>query len=222
MKINKGFCTSSRFKKNEYFQKYGYLLYRDSMRGNVLVMDYGRPVSLKRALINVRDDQNINEGIIADKNVINRFITDLQDSKKTKKILNRKIIKLVGYGSCAAAFETADGKIIKITDGNHIPMNRSLEFFDVPVFKKGKSGKTHFYVEEKLYQHAMPEYWVGVIKDAIRRSGYRTSDLYEHDMHQIGISKKGRLYLLDAECARYKTIFHAMFDKIKRYLMKKL
>ncbi len=222
MNISKNFCTNNIPKKNKPIQNKSYTLYRDSNRGNVLAMDYSRPVSLKQALCNVRDDKNINEGIIGDKNVINRFITDLQNSKQTQKILRRKVVKLAGYGSSAAVFETADGKIIKLTDGNHIPLNRPRAFFDVPVFKKGKSGKTHFYLEEKLYQHAMPAFWVDVVRDMIKQSDYKIFDLYEYDTHQIGISKEGKLYLLDAECAKYKTIFHALLDKAKRNILKRL
>ena len=67
----------------------------------------------------------------------------------------------------------------------------------------------------------MPVFWVDSVRDMIRDKGYRPFDLYEYDTHQIGISKNGQIYLLDPECARYKTVFHAMFDKTIR-LMKKI
>lgn len=221
MKINNSFPVN---KEQNHIKQTGkeYALYRDAARGDVWTMDYSRPVSLKRALYNVRDDKNINEGIVGEKKIINRFISDLQSNKQTQGILHKKVIKLAGYGASAAVFETADGKIIKITDGNHIPMNRPSAVFDVPVFKKGKSGKTHFYVEEKLYQHAMPVIWLDQIKNMIKQAGYKPCDLYEYDTHQIGISKDGKLYLLDAECAKYKTIFHALVDKIKRQILKRI
>ena len=123
-------------------------------------------------------------------------------------------------GSSAITFETPDGKVIKITDGNHFPLNRPHAVFDVPVYKKGHKGKTYYYIEEKLYQHAMPVFWVDSVRDMIRDKGYRPFDLYEYDTHQIGISKNGKIYLLDPECARYKTIFHALFDKTKHLLKK--
>ena len=59
------------------------------------------------------------------------------------------------------------------------------------------------------------------VKKSIREKGYRTFDINDNAIHQIGLSKEGRLYLLDSECARYKTVFHALFDKIKRVVLKK-
>ncbi len=198
------------------------VVYRDALRDGMFACDYRRPVTLKKALIDIRNRDELNEGVLAEKDTIERFIRDLQANKRIKKILQRKVIKLAGYGSSAAAFETADGKIIKITDGNHIPMNRPLSCFDVPVFKQGKSGRTHFYLEEKLYQHQMPQYWVDTVRDMIKNQGFKPFDLYDCDTHQIGISAKGRIYLLDPECARYKTIFHAIFDKAKRFILKRI
>ena len=99
-------------------------------------------------------------------------------------------------------------------------MNRPVGVFDVPVYKKGHNGKTYYYIEEKLYRHNLPSYLVDTVKDMIKQSGYKTVDLYEGDMHQIGMARNGRVYLLDAECAQYKTIFHALFDKAKRALLK--
>ncbi len=214
-KENTGQKTKSSTAKN-------YVLYRDTSRCDMLAMDYDRPVTLKRALYNIRDEKNIKEGIIGDKNLIERFILDLQKNPQSQKILKRKVVKLAGYGSSAAAFETVDGKIIKITNGNHMPLNRPLTTFDVPVFKKGKSGKTHFYLEEKLYQHSMPFLWVEEVKSMIKKAGYAPTDLFEFDTHQIGISKNGKLYLLDAECAKYKSIFHAIWDKVKRNILKRI
>ena len=78
----------------------------------------------------------------------------------------------------------------------------------------------YYYIEEKLYQHGLSPVFVQDIKDAIKQKGYKTFDFYDYDIHQIGISKEGKLYLLDSECARYKTIFHALFDKTKTFIKK--
>ncbi len=193
-------------------------IFEDETRGYIQSVEYNRPVTLKKALYDIKQSSQIDEGVAGDKPIVQRFIDDLNISGK---ILNKKIVKMLGSGSSAIAFETPDGKIIKITDGNHFPLNRPHAVFDVPVYKKGHKGKTYYYIEEKLYQHAMPVFWVDSVRDMIRDKGYRPFDLYEYDTHQIGISKNGQIYLLDPECARYKTVFHAMFDKTIR-LMKKI
>lgn len=179
--------------------------------------EYRRPVKLKKALYDVISQKELKEGIVGEKVTIQRFLKDLQE-KQVQKILERKVVSLRGYGSSAVAFETADGKIIKLTDGNHFPLNRPHAIFDVPVFKRGNSGRTYFYIEEKLYQHNMPVYWVDTVKDMIKSDGYRAVDIYDCDTHQIGVSKNGRVYLVDPECARYKTPVHAVVDKAQRAL----
>lgn len=187
--------------------------------GNVRSVEYPKPVTLKKALYDILQEKELSEGIIGDKSTVERFIQDLSNAKR---IANRKITKLMGYGSSAAVFEMPDGNVLKITDGNHFPMNRPLSSFDVPVLKKGHSGKTYYYVEEKLYQHNMPVYWVDTVKEMIKSKGFRTSDLYSWDTHQIGISRNGKIYLADPECAKYKTVFHAIVDKAKGLVKRRI
>lgn len=139
----------------------------------------------------------------------------IKETSKNIELSSQKICSYAGRGSTAAAFETQDGKILKLSIGNHFPMNRPHESFDVPLYKKGKIGKMHYYLEEKLYQHGLPAEFVDFVKQSIRQKGYKTFDFYDYDIHQIGISKEGKLYLLDPECAKYKTIFHAIFYKLK-------
>ena len=213
MKINAG---TNKYTKNHNISA-NPRVFTDEARGYVQSVEYGRPVTLKKALYDIKQSSQIDEGVAGHKPIVQRFIDDLNLSGK---ILNKKIIKMLGSGSSAIAFETPDGKIIKITDGNHFPLNRPHALFDVPVYKKGHKGKTYYYIEEKLYQHAMPVFWVDSVRDMIRDKGYRPFDLSEYDTHQIGISKNGKIYLLDPECARYKTVFHALFDKTKHLLKK--
>lgn len=186
-------------------------------QNNLTSMTYSKPVTLKKALYDIVSTSSLNEGIVGEKTVISNFITDLSSNKK---LINKKVVGLVGYGSSAVAFETADGKVLKLTSGSHFPLNRPHEIFDVPLYASGKHGKTHFYLEEKLYQHSMPQYFVSTVKDMIVSTGYKASDFYSNDTHQIGIAKNGRVYLLDAECAKYKTLLHAAFDKAKKFIRK--
>lgn len=142
----------------------------------------------------------------------------IKNVAKDEVLSSNKVKKYVQKGSSAIAFETPDGDILKLSIGNHFPMSRPQENFDVPIKKQGRSGKVFYYLEEKLYQHGLSEGFVEVIREKIKENGYRPSDLDDYDIHQIGMSKDGKLYLLDPECARYKTIFHALFDKITHLL----
>ena len=140
---------------------------------------------------------------------------------KNERLTNIKIKKFIAQGTSAIVFETQDNRILKLTIGNHFPLNRPTEDFDVPIYEKEKIGKIHYYLEEKLYQHGLSEPFVEEIKEQIKKKGYRPFDIYDGDVNQIGISKNGKLYLLDPECAKYKTIFHAIFDKTKKLVLAK-
>ena len=181
-------------------------LYKNITFGN---QNKNTPNTLKATLENLKNtNQNIDIFIKAVSN--------------NEKLSNIKIKNFLAQGSSAIVFETEDNRILKLTKGNHFPLNRPPEEFDVPILKKGKIGEIHYYIEEKLYQHGFSEPFVEEIKAKIKNKGYKTFDIYDGDINQIGLSKDGKLYLLDPECAKYKTIFHAIFDKLKKFISKKL
>ena len=144
----------------------------------------------------------------------------LESVKKNEKLASKEVVSIVGQGSCAIAFLTSDEKVLKLTDGNHFPLNRPRESFDVPIYEQGKAGKIRYYLEERLMQHSLSDGFVSIMQDYIKEKGYRTYDLGDYDIHQIGLSSDGKLYLLDPECAQYKTVFHAGYKKIKNVVSK--
>ena len=169
-----------------------------------------------RPLINVLQEQRTFEkqkGFVTDN--LDLFIKEINNDKNFGSVLIKKV---VGNGSFAWAFETMDGDILKLSAGSHFPQGRPQEKFDVPIKKQGKIGKIHYYLEEKLFQHNMPDYFTELVMEKIKKAGYRVTDLATGDIHQIGMSKNGELYLLDPECAKFKTIFHALWHKIKKIL----
>lgn len=176
---------------------------------NINFKAFSDNISLIEALRKIRATDN-NEN----------FDTFIKETSKNLELSSQKVRCLAGLGSTAAAFETQDGKILKLSIGNHFPMNRPHETFDVPVYAKGKIGKMHYYLEEKLFQHGLSQEFVYDVKQAIKQKGYKTFDFYDYDIQQIGISRDGKLYLLDPECAKYKTIFHAIFNKLKNRIRK--
>ncbi len=177
-------------------------------------IEYKKPIPLYKALVALHRTEQNNVPILSDDDVF------IHEVIKNHEISSVKVVKFVGKGSSAVVFETEDGNILKLTTGNHFPLNRPIEDFDTPIFKKGKIGKIRYYFEEKLYQHGLTNGFVDIVRDMIKQKGYKTYDLYDMDIQQIGISKEGKLYLLDPECAKYKTLFHALFDKCGRLFTK--
>lgn len=176
-------------------------------------IEYTTPTPLMQALKDLKEKEKL-EHRICDSS-LDFFIKNVA---KDELLSSNKVKKYVQKGSSAIAFETPDGDILKLSIGNHFPLNRPHENFDVPIKKQGRSGKVFYYLEEKLYQHGLSEGFVEVMREKIKAEGYKPFDFYDYDIHQIGLSKDGKLYLLDPECARYKTIFHALFDKITHLL----
>ena len=146
----------------------------------------------------------------------------VKNVRKNEELAQIPVINFVGNGSSAVAFETADGNVLKLSEGNHFPLFRPQEDFDVPIYKQGRAGKINYYIEEKLMQHGMTSGFVEIMRDMIKEKGYRPYDLGSWDIHQVGLSSAGKLYLIDPECARFKTIFHALWKKAKTTFVNKL
>ena len=133
------------------------------------------------------------------------------DLKNISELSCYKVKSLFGLGSFALVFETEDNKVLKITGFNHYPNNRKPDFFDLPIFKHGVSGNTHYYIEEKVSQDNLPQGELRALVKAIKDKGYRLSDYLLHyddsDKEltirtcQFGRAKNGKIYLIDPGCA---------------------
>lgn len=178
---------------------------------------YKKPIKLTRALINHSREEKSK----GNDEYVKRIESYLENVYQNETLANYRVSKYIATGSSAIVFETEDGNVLKLTKGNHFPLNREAQDFDVPIYKKGKAGNVHYYVEEKLSQHSMPDYFVEIMKDRIKNAGFKSDDLLSYDTFQLGLSKEGELYLLDPECAKYKTTFHAICAKLKSRFGKK-
>jgi hypothetical protein len=178
---------------------------------------YKKPIKLTRALINHSREEKSK----GNDEYVKRIESYLENVYQNETLANYRVSKYIATGSSAIVFETEDGNVLKLTKGNHFPLNREVQDFDVPIYKKGKAGKVYYYVEEKLSQHSMPDYFVEIMKDRIKNAGFKSDDLLSYDTFQLGLSKEGELYLLDPECAKYKTTFHAIYAKLKSRFGKK-
>lgn len=170
-----------------------------------------------------KKSMRLDEVLLAGK--INGKVFDIDKSSikkisQDKNLASTPITDFISQGSSAIVFETENGQVLKLTEGNHYPLGRSQENFDVPIYKQGKIKNIHYYFEEKLMQHDMPDGFVEIMKDMIKAKGYKPYDLELGSTHQIGLSSSGKLYLVDPECARHKTIFHAFWKKLKMSLPK--
>ncbi len=154
------------------------------------------------------NDQNIDGKKFEVRNCFKRVL-------KNKELASTPIRDYLGCGSSAIAFETENGVVLKLSESTHYPLGRTQEDFDVPIYKKGKTKGIYYYFEEKLMQHDLNEGFVEIVRDMIIEKGYKPHDLEENATHQIGFSKNGALYLIDPECARHKTIFHALWKELK-------
>ena len=133
------------------------------------------------------------------------------DLKNISELSCYKVKSLFGLGSFALVFETEDNKVLKITGFNHYPNNRKPDFFDLPIFKHGVSGNTHYYIEEKVSQDNLSQSELRTFIRAIKDKGYRLVDYLLHyddsDKEltirtcQFGRAKNGKIYLIDPGCA---------------------
>jgi hypothetical protein len=94
-------------------------------------IDYNTPITLREALTQRRQ---IEEGrvLIGDENIYDVFLKNVE---KNDELASMPIKKFVAKGSSAVVFETLDGNILKLTEGNHFPLKRPVEDFDVTIYK---------------------------------------------------------------------------------------
>ena len=176
--------------------------------------EFDTPINIIDALKTIYLNNESLTGISTIKKDIAQMITNLRNQDLSKLPL---VTELLNAGSSAMVFKTVNDDVLKLTNCNHFPMNRKIEDFDVPIFQKYKFGNTRIYHEEKLSQEGLCPGHIEYIKQKILSKGYKTYDIGESYTDQIGFSKNGELYLLDPECAQYKTIFHCIFSKTKDF-----
>lgn len=140
-----------------------------------------------------------------------------------------KVKSLEGFGAFAFAFETTDGKILKITETDHFPNGRKPAKFDLPIIKSGRLNKYppyHYYIEEKVTQEGISQEELRALVKEIKSLGYRMKDYLIHydetfkgdiKTEQFGKTKDGKLYLIDPGCALETDL---VYNGIKKYNLK--
>ncbi len=153
-------------------------------------------------------------------------------------IADMEVKSLVGMGNFAFAFETMDGKVLKISERNHFPFNRAIADFDLPIEKHGKFGSDndyHYYIEEKVTQEGIQQEELETLVKKIQDEGYFMRDHLENEVpewyikpgekrikvSQFGRAKDGKVYLIDPGCAQeteltYRKYFIKIGKKLKQ------
>ena len=133
-----------------------------------------------------------------------------KDIVEVSEIADIQIKSLMSMGCSALVFETTDGNILKLTPHNHFPGDRNQERFDLPCTKKGKSGDTYFYIQEKVSQEDLTQKEIETLVEKIQELGYQIQDYLRANQNsvsdkvrkeQFGKTKDGRIYLIDPGCA---------------------
>ena len=158
---------------------------------------------------------------------MHRDIIQIEDVK------NLKIKSLLSMGCTALVFETADGRILKVSPYDHFPDGRKPDDFDLPAFS-GKSGYTHYYLQEKVSQENLSQSELREFVESIEKRGYYLHDYTikkvdsgnvieaaeEINPAQFGRAKNGKIYLIDPECATLsecKSMLGGLGKKLKRF-----
>ncbi|MBS6552762.1 MAG: hypothetical protein KH321_02335 [Clostridium sp.] len=133
------------------------------------------------------------------------------DISKIKDIKDIKIKSLMALGATALVFETEDGNALKLTPYDHFPSKRQPADFDLPCFKKGKSGYTYYYLQEKITQDDLAQDELRSFVKNIKKQGYKMKDYLLHytpenvdetiRTDQFGRAGNGKIYLIDPGCA---------------------
>ena len=172
---------------------------------------FKRAISPYRAILALlnSEDTNITKALLYKMRTPDELEGMALDASASEFLRGLKVKKLIGLGASALAFETEDGKILKLTSRKHYPNRRKPDFFDVPIIKQGKSCRTYYYLEEKLSQDDLSQSELKKFVKEIEEKGYILRDIHHYTCEldgymikpeQFGRAKDGKIYLIDPEC----------------------
>lgn len=208
-----------------------YVKFTDNGLSTVVFQKLLTPSQALFALAHSKDENILNELFCSnhDTDSLEDMAVEVNSDSYLRSL---RVGKLIGMGMYSLVFETSDGKILKLTSENHFPNNRKPDIFDVPVYKKGRIGRTYYYLEEKLSQDDVTqEELIDFVKE-IKAKGYKMRDYLIHfdnteDVEsiradQFGRGKNGKIYLLDPQCAIAPPKYFFDIKRIKNKLKEKL
>ena len=201
--------------------------------GYLTNIDFKKPVTIANAIKTILKTQNneVREKMFMASYTEDNLFDMYVDINSDRALKDLKVKKFIGMGVYALVFETTDGDIIKITNGNHFPCNRKPDFFDLPIIRHGQMGRTHYYIEEKVSQNDITDEEIEELITKIEQADYTIQDYlltkecadnkYGHPFkkRQFGRTKDGKVYLIDPGCAiDEKSLITKLAQKIRQFL----
>lgn len=188
------------------------------------------PSKAIKSLVNSLDNK-ISQALLSQMHTREELKEMAVDVASDDFLRNLKVNKLIGLGAFALVFELDNGKILKLTNGEHFPDKRQPDFFDLPIEKQGKSSRTHYYIEEKTTHNNITQEELRNFVNDIEKKGYVFRDyLYFKENNdeveariredQFGKTKDGKLYLIDPGCVIVQK--KLSFEKLLKKFFKKL
>ena len=174
--------------------------------------DYKAPISVYNAILSLAKSSNefVKRALLYNLHTIDELEEMAYDVASDDFLKNIKIKKLLDLGAFALVFETEDGKILKLTKGNHYPNGRKPDFFDLPIKKQGKCCRTYYYLEDKITNDNITQDELKMFVKKIEEKGYIMKDYLDNifsdcvnpkiRVEQFGKTRDGILYLVDPGC----------------------
>ena len=186
--------------------------------GDLSVINYYPDVALSGAIMDILRDGILLEELSKIKINPKQELKKLeQEILKSKDIREVKVKSLIGYGYRALVFETEDGKVIKITHGDHFNGRKPADF-DLPIIQSGKLTS-----HDNLTQSELSDFIKKIKKSGYRLTDYRVDGLPfgEISAEQFGRLQNGKIYLIDPESAVKIDPNESIFTKIYNFFFNK-
>lgn len=154
------------------------------------------------------DDVLLKSSILRNLHTMEELSYMSENLKQMKNLSEHRVKSLEGIGAFAFAFETEDGKILKVTPYQHFPNGRKPDDFDLPIEKTGNKNGVYYYLEAKVSNENITDNELKEFINYIREKGYTvrdyigfTADEEYLNKAQFGKTPDGKLYLIDPGCA---------------------
>lgn len=154
------------------------------------------------------DDVLLKSAILRNLHTMDELSYMSENLKQMKNLSEHRVKSLEGIGAFAFAFETEDGKILKVTPYQHFPNGRKPDDFDLPIEKTGNKNGVYYYLEAKVSNENITDNELKEFVNYIREKGYTvrdyigfTADEEYLNKAQFGKTPDGKLYLIDPGCA---------------------
>ena len=228
---NHKFCNNEEKYIYDKFEKDNILSAKFSKNGCLEKIEYKTfltPAKAILSLVNTNND-NIIQSLLYHMHTSDELEEMALDVASDDFLKSLNIKKLIGLGAFSLVFEMDNGKILKLTNGEHYPNKRKPDFFDLPVEKRGKSCRTCYYIEEKISQDNITQVELKEFVKKIEEKGYFLRDYlnfepnYDDNLNfkiridQFGKTKDGKLYLIDPGCVLPPKKSYRYFKLLKKF-----